>query len=60
MRSAITGTWSRSSLTAPATLTTTGGVPITLEPGNTWVELAPAGVPITTAGATGATTTTAP
>jgi len=57
---AISGTWSRSVLTQPATLTASNGSPITLEPGNTWVELAPAGVPITTAGATGATTTTAP
>jgi hypothetical protein len=63
---AITGTWSRSSLTAPATLTTTGGVPITLEPGNTWEELVPDGVTVTqTAAATtgaggGAATTTAP
>ena len=30
---AITGTWSRSSLTPPATLTAANGVPITLGPG---------------------------
>ncbi len=30
---AITGTWSRSSLTQPATLTAAGGAPITLQPG---------------------------
>jgi hypothetical protein len=58
---AIAGTWSRSSLTQPATLTTTAGAPITLQPGNTWVELVPAGVPVTpTAAPTAATTTTAP
>ncbi len=45
---AITGTWSRSSLTQPTTFTATNGVPITLRPGNTWEELAPVGIPITT------------
>jgi Protein of unknown function (DUF3048) N-terminal domain/Protein of unknown function (DUF3048) C-terminal domain len=48
---AITGTWSRSSLTQPATLTTTGGAPITLQPGNTWEELVPDGIAVTPAGA---------
>lgn len=59
---AITGTWSRSALTQPATLTATNGSPITLQPGNTWVELSPVGIPVTTAGAAGAVapTTTAP
>ncbi len=58
---AIAGTWSRSSLTQPATLTTTGGAPITLQPGNTWVELVPAGIPVTpTAAPAAGTTTTAP
>jgi len=47
---AITGTWTRSSLTQPATLRTTGGAPITLQPGNTWEELAPQGVAVTTTG----------
>ncbi len=56
---AITGTWSRAGLTTPATLTAANGTPITLQPGNTWVELAPIGVPVTTTGA-GTTTTTAP
>jgi hypothetical protein len=45
---AITGTWSRSSLTQPATLTASDGTPITLQPGNTWEELVPDGVPVTT------------
>ncbi|MGD0882293.1 MAG: DUF3048 domain-containing protein [Acidimicrobiales bacterium] len=46
---AITGTWTRSSLTGPATLTAADGAPITLQPGNTWEELAPVGIPVTTA-----------
>lgn len=44
---AITGTWTRSSLTQPAVLTATDGTPITLRPGNTWEELAPQGVTVT-------------
>ena len=44
---AITGTWTRSSLTQPATLPTASGAPITLQPGNSWVELVPAGIPVT-------------
>jgi hypothetical protein len=48
---AITGTWTRPTLTQPATLTSAAGVPITLEPGNSWVELAPAGIPVTPAAA---------
>jgi len=58
---AIAGTWSRSTLTQPATLTSTGGAPITLQPGNTWVELVPTGIPVTpTAAPAAGTTTTAP
>ena len=45
---AITGMWSRSSLTQPATLANSDGTPITLQPGNTWEELVPEGVPVTT------------
>ena len=48
---AITGTWTRTSLTAPATLTAANGTPITLAPGNTWEELAPQGIPVTTTAA---------
>ena len=59
---AITGTWSRASVTQPATLTATDGAPITLQPGNTWEELVPQGIPVTTtaasAPAASATTTT--
>jgi hypothetical protein len=50
---AITGTWTRASLTQPATLTATNGTPITLQPGNSWVELAPVGIPVTPAAAAG-------
>lgn len=40
---AISGTWSRSSTAVPARLTAANGVPITLAPGTTWVELLPSG-----------------
>jgi len=48
---AITGTWTRPALGQPATLATTTGIPITLQPGNSWVELAPVGIPVTPTGA---------
>jgi hypothetical protein len=63
---AIAGTWSRSSLTQPAALTTTSGAPITLQPGNTWEELVPDGITVTPTAAAGsasgggAATTTVP
>jgi hypothetical protein len=44
---AVAGTWNRTSLTAPATLTAANGKPITLQPGTTWEELVPAGITIT-------------
>ncbi len=53
---AVNGTWSRSSLTQPATLTTTGGAPISLQPGTTWIELVPDSVQVTTAPLPPATT----
>ena len=40
---AITGTWNRSNLNQPATLTASDGTTIPLQPGNTWVELVPKG-----------------
>jgi hypothetical protein len=46
---AVTGTWTRTSVTQPPTLTATNGTPITLQPGNTWEELVPSGIPVTTA-----------
>jgi hypothetical protein len=59
---AIVGTWSRASLTQPATLTAANGTPITLQPGNAWVELAPVGIPVTptAAPAAAASATTGP
>jgi hypothetical protein len=57
---AITGTWSRSVLTEPATLTAANGAPITLAPGNTWVELAPDGIPVTPTGTTAGAGAAAP
>ncbi len=48
---AITGRWTRSSLTQPASLTESDGASITLHPGNTWVELVPDGIPVTTTAA---------
>jgi len=59
---AVTGTWTRSSLTQPATLKTANGTVITLAPGNTWEELAPQGIPVTTTAspATPATAGTTP
>lgn len=39
----IRGTWSRPSLTTPATYTDGAGAPILLAPGRTWVELAQTG-----------------
>jgi hypothetical protein len=57
---AIVGTWSRAALTQPATLTTADGAPVTLQPGPSWVELVPVGIPVTPAAApTPVTTTTA-
>jgi len=46
---ALTGTWTRPALTQPATLTSAAGLPITLQPGSSWVELAPVGIPVTPA-----------
>jgi hypothetical protein len=45
---AIVGTWARPSLTQPATLTSSAGTPISLLPGNTWNELVPDGIAVTT------------
>ena len=56
---AITGTWSRSNLNQPATLATSSGTPIDLQPGNTWVELVPRGITVTpSAGLSTSTSTT--
>jgi Protein of unknown function (DUF3048) N-terminal domain/Protein of unknown function (DUF3048) C-terminal domain len=37
----ITGTWQRAALGSPTQFLTTAGTPITLQPGQTWVELVP-------------------
>jgi hypothetical protein len=55
---AVTGTWTRSSVTSPATLTTSGGRPLTLLPGNAWIELVPQGVDVTTTAAPAGTAPT--
>ena len=54
---AISGTWTRPNLNQPAALTTTGGAPITLQPGNTWVELVPRGITVTPSAAAPAPST---
>ena len=42
----INGTWARANTAAGTTLTASNGVPLTLDPGNTWVVLVRNGVPI--------------
>ena len=37
----ITGTWQRSALGSPTQFLTTAGTPISMQPGQTWVELVP-------------------
>ncbi|MGH9089348.1 MAG: DUF3048 domain-containing protein [Acidimicrobiales bacterium] len=44
----VKGKWSRSSLSQPTQFTTTSGSTISLQPGDTWVELVPSTVPVTT------------
>ena len=39
----VKGTWSRSSLTTPATFSDSAGAPIAIAPGQTWVEAMPNG-----------------
>jgi hypothetical protein len=41
----ITGTWTKTDVTTPTTFTSADGTTMTLQPGQTWVELAPAGTP---------------
>ncbi|HVX22403.1 MAG TPA: DUF3048 domain-containing protein [Acidimicrobiales bacterium] len=43
----IPGTWSRSTLGQPTQFVTNAGAPITLQPGQTWVELVPTTVKVT-------------
>ena len=44
---AISGTWTRPNVNQPAALTNSAGKPITLAPGNTWIELVPDGITVT-------------
>jgi hypothetical protein len=44
----IPGRWSRASLAQPTSFTTAAGQPITMQPGDTWVELVPTTVSVTT------------
>jgi hypothetical protein len=43
----VTGTWSRSSLSEATQFTSAAGQPISLQPGQTWVELVPDAVTVT-------------
>ena len=52
----VTGTWQRSSLAGPTHLVSSDGSTITLQPGETWVEIVPTSIPVnTTDSAPGAT-----
>ncbi len=59
---AVTGTWQRASIHDTTTLTASNGSPIALDPGQTWVEIVPSTVSVTTspAGASSGPATTAP
>jgi len=57
---AVTGTWQRASVNDPTTLTASDGSPISLLPGQTWVEIVPSTVSVTTTSPTAAPTTTHP
>jgi Protein of unknown function (DUF3048) N-terminal domain/Protein of unknown function (DUF3048) C-terminal domain len=45
---AIAGTWSRATLASPTKFVTAAGTPIPLQPGQTWVELVPNTITVTT------------
>jgi hypothetical protein len=57
---AISGTWQRTSLNDPTTLTASDGSPIALRPGPTWVEIVPSMVSVTTTTPTSSPTTSHP
>jgi hypothetical protein len=44
----ITGTWQRDALGQPTQFMSSAGVPISLQPGRTWVELVPSTIAVTT------------
>jgi hypothetical protein len=48
----VGGTWQRPSAAEPASLIGTDGTPIALDPGETWVEIVPASIPVTSTVAT--------
>jgi hypothetical protein len=49
---AVTGTWKRAALGDPTSLLAADGSTIALEPGQTWVEIVPSTVSVTTTGST--------
>jgi len=55
---AVSGTWSRASVSDPTTLTASDGSPIDLKPGQTWVEIVPSTVTVTTTPPGSSTATT--
>lgn len=54
---AVTGTWHRAALNDPTTLTASDGSTIALAPGQTWVEIVPSTVAVTTTPTSSPTTT---
>jgi Protein of unknown function (DUF3048) N-terminal domain/Protein of unknown function (DUF3048) C-terminal domain len=54
---AVTGTWKRAGLNDPTTLTASDGSTIALQPGQTWVEIVPSTVTVTTTGPGSASST---
>ena len=56
---AINGTWQRASFSDPTSLVDAAGQPIALQPGQTWVEIVPSTVNVTTTSPTPSPSTTA-
>ena len=54
---AVTGTWKRAALDDPTSLVASNGSAIALDPGQTWVEIVPSTVSVTTTGPASTTTT---
>jgi len=46
----VKGTWQRSSMGSPTRLVASDGSVIALEPGETWIEIVPSAIPVTTTG----------
>lgn len=51
----VTGTWQRSSLDSPTNLVAADGSTISLQPGETWVEIVPTSIPVNTTRSTSST-----